>query len=370
MDRKIEELIEISWFYGKDLEYVIAGGGNTSYKNDTSLWIKASGISLADITEDGFVCLNREKLKVISEKKYSSDSNEREVQVKTDLNNAIKEETGKRPSVETSLHNLIEYPFVIHTHPTLVNSLLCSKKARELSYKILGNDILFIEYIDPGYVLFKKVSEEIQAFVKKNQFIPKIILLENHGILVSGNSIEEIKSIYKYIEKKIIEQLESELPSVISQQIKSDLIKIVLKVFPNNSKLESEFITSPLIKEFVQTKTTFQDVATAFTPDHIVYCKSHYLFLEEFNKEDIKSKILLFEKEHGYYPKVIAVKNKGLLIIDGNASSINTIKELILNMMKISFYARSFGGSKPMNKKQIAFIENWEAENYRRQISK
>jgi hypothetical protein len=39
-------------------------------------------------------------------------------------------------------------------------------------------------------------------------------------------------------------------------------------------------------------------------------------------------------------------------------------------MMKISFYARSFGGSKPLDDKQIAFIENWEAENYRRQMIK
>ncbi|MBN2519514.1 MAG: class II aldolase [Bacteroidales bacterium] len=369
MEAKIQELIEISRFYGKNQEYVIAGGGNTSFKNGNNLWIKASGVSLANITEDGFVCLDREKLKIISEKKYSDDSDEREAQVKTDLYNAIAIDKGKRPSVETSLHNLVDYPFVIHTHPTIINSLLCSNKAKKLSFEILGKDILFIEYADPGYVLFKKVSEELKVFKKGRKFIPKIILLENHGIIVSGSTTHEIKSIYNYIEKKIIEKLESELPSATCRKVNSDFDKIILKIFSRNRKLKSEFITCPLIKEFIQSKATFQEVDTAFTPDHIVYCKSHYLFLENLNKEELKKKILFFENEYGYYPKLIAIKNKGLLIIDDKVASLNTIRGLILNMMKISFYARSFGGSKPLNKNQIAFIGNWEAENYRRQIN-
>jgi rhamnose utilization protein RhaD (predicted bifunctional aldolase and dehydrogenase) len=50
----IDQLIEISRFYGRDSRYVIAGGGNTSYKDASTLWVKASGSSLATITEDGF----------------------------------------------------------------------------------------------------------------------------------------------------------------------------------------------------------------------------------------------------------------------------------------------------------------------------
>ncbi len=369
MDQEIQELIEISRFYGKNPEYVIAGGGNTSFKNGDNLWIKASGISLANIREDGFVCLDRKKLNIISEKKYSDDSDEREAQVKTDLYNAIKIDKGRRPSVETSLHNLVDYPFVIHTHPTIINSLLCSNKAKKLSFEILGKDILFIEYTDPGYVLFKKVSEELKVFIKGRKFIPKIILLENHGVIVSGSTIHEIKSIYNYIEKKINEKLESELPSTTCRKVNSDFDKIILKIIPRNRKLKSEFIACSLIKELIQSKATFQEVDTAFTPDHIVYCKSHYLFLENFNKEEIKKKILFFKTKYGYFPKVIALKNKGLLIIDEKVTSLITIRKLVLNMMKISFYARSFGGSKPLNRNQIAFIENWEAENYRKQIN-
>jgi rhamnose utilization protein RhaD (predicted bifunctional aldolase and dehydrogenase) len=52
MDKNIQELIDISRLYGADPRYVIAGGGNTSYKDDSRLWVKASGHALATIDED------------------------------------------------------------------------------------------------------------------------------------------------------------------------------------------------------------------------------------------------------------------------------------------------------------------------------
>ena len=61
MKPEINELIEISKFYGSNKEYVIAGGGNTSFKDDETIWIKASGQSLAELTEDGLVALKQGK---------------------------------------------------------------------------------------------------------------------------------------------------------------------------------------------------------------------------------------------------------------------------------------------------------------------
>ena len=73
MTQEIKNLIEVSRFYGQDKEYVIAGGVNTSYKDDKNLYIKASGISLASIDENGFCVLDREKLNNISKLHFSSD---------------------------------------------------------------------------------------------------------------------------------------------------------------------------------------------------------------------------------------------------------------------------------------------------------
>lgn len=370
MDIRIKDLVEVSRFYGSNKEYVIAGGGNTSFKNNDYLWIKASGVYLSGISPDGFVCLSRDKLKIIYNKKYSTKPQERESQVKNDLNSAIVSGSGKRPSVESSLHDIINYPYVVHTHPTLVNSILCSKNARSFSEKLFGYNSLFIGYVDPGYILFRKISDELVIYRRLRSCDPKIILIENHGIFVSGESTKEIKTIYRNIENIILHEITVDMPANICRPFETNVEKIAVKYTNNKETCCNDTLSSDLISEFVRDKESFTDIEKAFTPDHIVYCKARYLFVDDSDEEEVLKEITEFNKKYGYYPKIIAVKNKGLLIIEESASALHVVRNMILNMIKISFYARSFGGSKPLSEKHIAFIESWEAENYRKQIMK
>jgi len=89
MKNPIQELVEVSQHFGNDKSFVLAGGGNTSYKTEDLIWIKASGISLATVMEDSFVCLSRDRLKLISTKVYNEDVLIRENEVKMDLHTAI-----------------------------------------------------------------------------------------------------------------------------------------------------------------------------------------------------------------------------------------------------------------------------------------
>src|SRR6056297_469779 len=131
-EKALRHLVQISRHYGSDKEAVIAGGGNTSFKNDEFIWVKASGTGLDTIDESGFVKLYREKLQKIATSQFSKDSDEREVQVKNALFEACFDPaSAKRPSVETSLHDILNYPFVVHLHPTLVNALMCGKESRK-----------------------------------------------------------------------------------------------------------------------------------------------------------------------------------------------------------------------------------------------
>ena len=212
MNQNIAELVEVSRFYGKDKTFVIAGGGNTSFKDGQHIWIKASGVSLETIDENGFVCLSREKLKVVSSKTYSQDTVQREAEVKADLTNAIVSTGNNRPSVETSLHEIIDYQYVVHTHPTKVNAVMCSVNGENVCKELFGDQSLFIPYTDPGYILFKKVEAEIAQFTTKYGSAPQIIFLENHGVFVASNSIGEIHQLYSTIIEKINGKLLASLP--------------------------------------------------------------------------------------------------------------------------------------------------------------
>jgi rhamnose utilization protein RhaD (predicted bifunctional aldolase and dehydrogenase) len=366
----ISELVEISRFFGRNKEYVIAGGGNTSYKDKDTIWIKASGTSLADINEEGFVSLSRDKLRKISEKSYSQNPNMREKQVKDDLAEAVIGPEGKRPSVETSMHEIIDYPFIVHTHPTLVNSMLCSKKSKTLSRKILGKKALFIEYTDPGYVLFKKVHDKLKDYRERFSSEPSVILLQNHGIFVSGNTVEEIKSIYSDVENDLKGNISINLPedkSHYSIEYGRGISREIAGIL-NLDPSDIAFRTNELITRFLKSEKDFANVSKPFTPDDIVYCKSSYLFTDQTG-EKLREQVERFSDNHGYMPKIIGIKGKGLLAIESGSQSPVTVLDVFENMMKVSMLSENFGGPQFMTPEQIDFIDNWEVENYRRTVN-
>jgi len=77
MTDDLDRVVALSRYYGSDPDFLLAGGGNTSMKTVDTLHIKASGISLADITRDGFVQMVRDKVRDILAKSYSQEPLER-----------------------------------------------------------------------------------------------------------------------------------------------------------------------------------------------------------------------------------------------------------------------------------------------------
>jgi len=371
--KEIQQLIEVSQFYGCDNRFVIAGGGNTSYKNHEKIWVKASGSSLATITEAGFAVLDRAKLNPMSEKIYSSDPDEREEQVKNDLAAATLTK-GKRPSVETSMHNVIDYPFVVHLHPTAVNGLMCAQDAEVLLKRLFGDKTLYVEYTDPGYLLFKKVYDRIKAYRASYGEEPKVIWLQNHGIFVAADTIEEIKSIYA----DILDQLEGAVTNLLSSE-KGESSHNVAETLPavrmmlSGDGLKTLRVRNNALIAYYNRTDNQQDISRPFTPDAIVYCKSNYLFLQEEAPDKILSEarkeIAAFTKKFGYQPKVLLIKGIGLVAVGDNASQCDIILDVFEDAMKVAWLTRSFGGPHPMTREQIDFIDNWEVENYRRSVA-
>ncbi len=371
--KEIQQLIEISQFYGSDNRFVIAGGGNTSYKNNEKIWVKASGSSLATITEAGFAVLDRAMLNPMSEKIYSSVPDEREEQVKNDLAAATLTK-GKRPSVETSMHNVIDHPFVVHLHPTAVNGLMCAQDAEASLKRLFGDKTLYVEYTDPGYLLFKKVYDRIKAYRASYGEEPKVIWLQNHGIFVAGDTIDEIKGIYA----DILDQLEGAVTDPLPSEEKGSSYSVVetlpaLRMMLSQNGLKTLRVRNNALIEYYNQADNQQDISRPFTPDAIVYCKSNYLFLQEEVPDKIlseaKREIVAFTGKSDYQPKVLLIKGIGLVAVGDNAIQCDIILDVFEDAMKVAWLSRSFGGPHPMTREQIDFIDNWEVENYRRSVA-
>jgi len=373
IENNIAALIEISRFYGADNRFVIAGGGNTSYKSADRLWVKASGSSLATITEDGFAVLDRSKLQVLTERSYSADSATREEQVKNDLTAACIS-TGKRPSVETSMHNAIAFPFVVHLHPTAVNALMCAQDAEAKLRELFGAKALLIPYTDPGYVLFKNVENAIKAHRAAHGEEPSVIWLQNHGIFVAADSIAEIKSIYSHVIDTLEGALKAITTTAATPAIGAELVVPALRMMLSTSGLKTLKLRSNALTQHYSDYVANQaDIAKPFTPDAIVYCKSNYIFINGNAPEAILSEaekvISEFTRQRGYSAKVLLIKGVGLVAAGDTAAQCDIILDVFEDAMKIAFWSGAFGGPHPMTQAQIDFIDNWEVENYRRSVA-
>lgn len=378
MNKGLKELIEVSQYYGQKKEYVIAGGGNTSYKDKKHLWIKASGINLSTINEDGFCVLDREKLNDIPNHTFSADSDIREEQVKNALLNCrVDPSSGLRPSVETSLHNLFDCSFVVHTHSTLVNGLMCSNNVAEKTPEIFGEKVLYIPYTDPGYVLFTAIDIEIKKYKSVYNCDPKVVLLQNHGIFVAANSIEEIKMIYADVKEKLLaafDKFPEEKEISVSEKIIEVLPAARMLLSENKLKVATAF-NSSWVTNFISSKQSFQKgIEKPFNPDQMVYCLSEYLFIENSESVDTiiaeaKVKIADFKSRKGAVPKVIFIQNEGVIVAEDSPVSVNYLKDIVNDFCQISALSENFGGPNPLTPEQASFIENWEVENYRKKVS-
>jgi NAD(P)-dependent dehydrogenase (short-subunit alcohol dehydrogenase family)/rhamnose utilization protein RhaD (predicted bifunctional aldolase and dehydrogenase) len=377
MESRVHELVQISQFYGKLKEYVIAGGGNTSWKDDKHIYIKASGVSLGTIDENGFCILDREKLEQITSMEFSADPVTREEEVKNALlNSRVNPDSGLRPSVETSLHNLFSYSFVVHTHPTLVNALMCSHNAEVKTNELFGANALYIPYSDPGFVLFNIIKEKIFEYRQHHGKDPQVVFIQNHGVFVAANTVDEIQGLYSGIFLKIksdIKEFPDITPSRVSDKLANVVPAVRMILSDKNIKLARAF-SNPLLMNFASSPEAFSTIACPFTPDQMVYCLSEYLFIEDTSSEqsiinDIQQKTDEFIGRKGTMPKVIFVKNEGVIVVDNSAIALDYLHDLVLDFTQIAILAESFGGPHAMTTDQIAFIENWEVENYRKKVS-
>jgi NAD(P)-dependent dehydrogenase (short-subunit alcohol dehydrogenase family)/rhamnose utilization protein RhaD (predicted bifunctional aldolase and dehydrogenase) len=378
MEQEIKDLIEVSRYYGSQKEYVIAGGGNTSYKNEKHLWIKASGINLSNIDENGFCVLDREKLAEIPEMEFSSDPVQREDEVKNVLlGSRTDPASGLRPSVETSLHNLFNYSYVVHTHSTLVNALLCSNHAEQKSREIFGEKVLYLPYADPGLILFKITEKKIREYNLQFHHDPQVVLIQNHGIFVAADSIDEIKGIYAGIEVKLKSSFEM-FPGfediAVSNRITDVLPALRMLLSENNLKVVTAF-NSSWIEGFIKNREAFENgIARPFNPDQMVYCMAEYVFIENTGTQEdiigeVQKKMQDFLTRRGALPKIIFIRGEGVVAAEDSAVSAGYLKDMVNDFCQIAFLSDNFGGPHPLTPEQAAFIESWEVENYRKKVS-
>ena len=93
--------------------------------------------------------------------------------------------------------------FALHTQPIPVNQVICSPRARQFSdRRNLPNEILvcgqasvLVPFMPPGLSLAKEIRRKIALWRDRFKTIPKLILIQNHGMIALGATADEVQTI-------------------------------------------------------------------------------------------------------------------------------------------------------------------------------
>ncbi|MHB9139949.1 MAG: SDR family NAD(P)-dependent oxidoreductase, partial [Victivallaceae bacterium] len=354
----LKKITGLSTFFGLNPDFVLGGGGNTSFKDGKFLYVKPSGISLASITEKDFVKMEREKVRaVFGIGKFPSPA-VREAVVKKMLADAVAYDSSGRPSVEAPLHEIIPSTYVVHLHPAAVNGMTCGANGKAVCAELFP-EALWVDYVDPGFALASSVYEAALSYKQAKGRDPQVIFLQNHGVFVGDDNADNVKTIYKAIMDKLAGHYQKQ--------------NIVLKLETGDKDIDFVLENAPVLRTLLGSGATatvislppFKAAAGPLTPDHIVYAKSFCLETATPNLDAI----VAFEAKHGHKPKVVSVPGKAVFCAANTYKDAITVAALAMDAAKVQAWSAAFGGTRFMSSKASDFIENWEVESYRKQVS-
>ena len=171
----MDNLLELAHMLGS---YAICGEGNVSMKDNDCFWVKASGTSLDTLSKADLVACK--------------------------MSGVPFDSLGLKPSIETGFHAWFQrefdaIKFVAHTHPSKTMEVVCSEQIWSFAeHRLFPDQIVrngakscVVPYSMPGKPLLEEIKKSVLAFIEEEGYFPKLILLQNHGIIVASTSHKE-----------------------------------------------------------------------------------------------------------------------------------------------------------------------------------
>lgn len=360
------DFIELSRWAGQRFDLVHAGGGNSSFKTeDGTMLIKASGTSMSEMSaSSGFVTIDlvqlRKGLTGLHKKQTSLDKKELEAAGETLLAKVKKDANTVRPSIETFLHAHLD-TYGLHTHGIVVNVIACRKNWRE-TFQQFFPDSLCIAYKTPGVDLALELDTQLDAYIKTNGKKPNIIFLQNHGLIVTAPTAQEVKFITEDVTIKLEQFLNItnntyRLTSVISE--------CLTKVFGSN-KIAYLSNDAGLRELIANAKPLF--FQPPFYPDTLVYCGKRLLVLNDFDDTATMEK---YKELLNNTPRVIICRDLIFFIADSvrKAREIEEALKFHLAVLVVNVTQQV----QPQDiqflvEEELDYLTTWEAEKYRQTV--
>jgi len=363
--------------FGEDAEYSRAGGGNSSVKHDGTLYIKPSGVSLASMTADSLMPLSLAPLLALADGDGEAAAGSDPV-MRVAMAARLRDEGSRRPSVECVFHALIPRRFVIHTHPTTVNVLTCTREGEASARDLCGDDALGGPYTDPGLPLAREIARRRDLW-RASDGLAEVTLLQNHGLIVAGDD-----------ERAIVERSEA-VVAAIRGRVGTGPSPEPASPAPGTIERLSRAIGEALGVDGDARSVVFEGSTDAawvagtpggralveagpLMPDQIVYAGSWPLWLDTRAvatadgslDRAVADAVAAHVVTTGVSPVIVVAEGVGVLATGSGPRAAETARLLYLDAVRVGRGALALGGVRALAPAERQFIEHWEAEAYRR----
>lgn len=194
---------------GQEPAVVLHGGGNTSVKGSwrnvlgktiPAVYVKASGCDLATITAEGYAPLDLEYLRRLRTLESLADE-----RMANEFRTHLLDCHAPSPSIETLAHAFLPAKFVDHTHADAILALTNQVNGAERVREALGDGIIVLPYVRPGFELAKEAIKALENSPKAAAMV-----WMQHGLVTWGETaresyertVELVNAAEQYLEEK------------------------------------------------------------------------------------------------------------------------------------------------------------------------
>jgi len=373
----LNDLICLSQRYGRDPRFCIAAGGNTSVKDDASLWVKASGVAMGTVDEAGFVELDLAALRATLTQALPVDVEAREATFKAAILAARRNaEAGLRPSVECAVHAAFPHRFVVHTHATAVNQVSCAGDGAKLARDLWGKSVVWVDYVDPGVTLARTIATHV---AKADPAQVLAMVWQNHGLIVAGPTLESIEA----ETERLVAAVRARVPApdnasegdhVLARRIAPALRGALAAA--GAPGIVRSVVGGSCLSLANDARAPEWSSAGPLNPDQIVYAGSFPLWLNRAAGADeaalaqhVRARVADYQQSYGVLPRIVWCPGVGAFAIAPTAPEATVIAAMAEDVARISLGAAELSGPRSLDGAQRGFIESWEVESYRRAMS-
>lgn len=396
----LDELIGVARRFGRDPGFARAGGGNASAKINGVLYIKPSGVALADLDAHDLVPLAMGPLLELlasgtPPEVSSGDDAEVDPVMRTALAARVGGSGGRRPSVELLFHAFLPERFILHTHPIAINAVTCSARGATLAEQLFDDRAVWVPYTDPGLPLAQAIVAARRAHAERTgRAAPPITVMQNHGIIVGGDSAAEIEELSAWLEEAVRGALARAEPGPGAKRTPAasppplepasarpliDAIGPFLRglLAGGDTLPVVTFDDTPLAASFTATAPGREVVMGGpLTPDQIVYSGSWPMLLDAADvvaPDDVlpllRGRLAEHLAAHTARPAIVVVPRLGLFAAGESWEKADTTRLVYLDALRVAEGAIALGGVRVLDHAERTFIESWEAEAYRRSVA-